>query len=268
MDLRQSPAWQKFMQKSGWQVDKFKGGVAYTKKFGPFGSFTKIQRPDQIPPKDYLRSLAQKYHCWQILIEPSYSITLNGLSKANPYLAPKTIQIKLGEWDENKLPKKNRYAIKKAAQYGVSIHTSDRVEQFIDLWKSTKTLALRQDQEIRSLYASFARKNRFVCLSLINSIIVAGCLVLIFDKVAYYMYAATNKKGRATSAQYLAVVEVIEESRQRGAKIFDFEGIYDSRYHKQTKSWQGFTRFKKSFGGQELEFPPSYKFNYFWGYFN
>lgn len=266
MDLRQSPAWQKFMQKSGWQIDKFDGGVAYTKKFGPFGSFTKIQRPDQIPPKDYLRSLARKYHCWQILIEPSHSIILSGLSKANPYLAPKTIRIKLGEWDKNKLPKKNRHEIKKASQHDVSIHMSDRVEQFIGLWKSTKTLTLRQDQEIRNLYNSFDRQNRFVCLSLINSTVVAGCLVLIFDKVAYYMYAATNKKGRATSAQYLAVVGAIEESKRRGAQIFDFEGIYDSRYHRQTKSWKGFTHFKKSFGGIEVEFPSTVSRKFFWGF--
>ena len=80
------------------------------------------------------------------------------------------------------------------------------------------------------------------------------------------MYAATNKKGRATSAQYLVVVEAIKESKRRGAKIFDFEGIYDPRYHKQTKGWRGFTHFKKSFGGEEVEFPQTLKQNFWWGF--
>jgi lipid II:glycine glycyltransferase (peptidoglycan interpeptide bridge formation enzyme) len=41
--------------------------------------------------------------------------------------------------------------------------------------------------------------------------------------------------------------------KKRGAKMFDFEGIYDSRF--PNKSWLGFTHFKKSFGGKEVEYP-------------
>ncbi len=265
MDIRQSPAWQKFMRSSGWEINKFDGGVAYIKKFGPFGSFIKIQRPTNAPTDDYLKSIAQKYHAWQILIEPSLPPKLNNLFKANPYLAPKTIQVQLGEWNEKNLSKKTRYEIKKTLNHDVSIHISDRVEEFIDLWKSTKTLTLGQDHEIARLYQSFEGKGRFICLAFINSQIVAGCLVLIYDDIAYYIYAATNKKGREVSAQYLVVTNALAESRKRGVKIFDFEGVYDPRYPKQTRSWRGFTHFKKSFGGQDLEFPPTYKFNFIWG---
>jgi lipid II:glycine glycyltransferase (peptidoglycan interpeptide bridge formation enzyme) len=41
-----------------------------------------------------------------------------------------------------------------------------------------------------------------------------------------------------------------------GCKIFDFEGIYDSRF--PIKSWLGFTHFKKQFGGNEIAYPGCY----------
>jgi len=45
-------------------------------------------------------------------------------------------------------------------------------------------------------------------------------------------------------------------AKKMGCKIFDFEGIYDDRF--PLKSWLGFSRFKKSFGGLEVEYPGAY----------
>jgi peptidoglycan pentaglycine glycine transferase (the first glycine) len=56
---------------------------------------------------------------------------------------------------------------------------------------------------------------------------------------------------------YFIVWEAMKEAKKRGCKIWDFEGIYDARW--PNKSWLGFSHFKKSFGGEEIEFPGSFE---------
>ena len=84
----------------------------------------------------------------------------------------------------------------------------------------------------------------------------AGAIFLIGDGVGYYWQAFTNKEGRKEQIQYKIVWEGILWAKKRGAKVFDFEGIYDPRF--PDKSWLGFTHFKKSFGGYEVEYPGAY----------
>jgi len=55
---------------------------------------------------------------------------------------------------------------------------------------------------------------------------------------------------------YLVVWELMQEAKKRGCKTWDWEGIYDERW--PNKGWKGFTHFKKSFGGYEVEFPGSF----------
>ncbi len=87
--------------------------------------------------------------------------------------------------------------------------------------------------------------------------ILAGIILLKHDKIMYYYYAFSSKEGQKLFAPYLLVWEGIKLAKKQGCQIFDFEGIEDSRY-KSTKSWRGFTHFKKSFGGKEVEYPGSF----------
>ena len=86
-----------------------------------------------------------------------------------------------------------------------------------------------------------------------NRYTVAGGIFLRADKTAYYWQAFTDAQGRKLNAQSKIVWEGILWAKRRGAKVFDFEGIYDSRF--PNKSWLGFTHFKKSFGGYEVSYP-------------
>ena len=70
------------------------------------------------------------------------------------------------------------------------------------------------------------------------------------------MYAAASDAGKKLFAPTLCAWEAIKLSKKHGSKIFDFEGIYDERF--PLKSWHGFTRFKKSFGGREIEYPGAF----------
>ena len=85
---------------------------------------------------------------------------------------------------------------------------------------------------------------------------LAGAFNLIHDRISYGCYAASSTKGREFHAPYLLIWEIIKKGKDSKLRALDLEGIYDPRYHKLTKSWQGFTVFKRKFGGKEKEYPP------------
>ncbi len=74
--------------------------------------------------------------------------------------------------------------------------------------------------------------------------------------MAYYWQAFTGTFGRKNQTQYKIVWEGVLWAKKKGVKVFDFEGIYDERF--PNKSWRGFTHFKKSFGGYEVEYPGAF----------
>ncbi len=99
--------------------------------------------------------------------------------------------------------------------------------------------------------------------------VVAGALVLTHGKIAYYMHAFSTPEGRSLNAPYLLVWEAMLLAKKLKCQILDLEGIWDERFPKRNKKWQGFTHFKKGFGGREVEYPGSFTKYYspFWKLF-
>lgn len=91
---------------------------------------------------------------------------------------------------------------------------------------------------------------------------LAGAFNLIHSGISYGRLAASSDTGRKLHAPYLLMWEMIKFFKNPKShtlspiRYFDLEGIYDPRYHKLTKGWQGFTAFKRKFGGKEKEYPP------------
>jgi lipid II:glycine glycyltransferase (peptidoglycan interpeptide bridge formation enzyme) len=53
------------------------------------------------------------------------------------------------------------------------------------------------------------------------------------------------------------VWEAIKRAKKMGCRTFDFEGIDDPRF--PIRAWRGFSHFKKSFGGKEIDYPGCFK---------
>jgi lipid II:glycine glycyltransferase (peptidoglycan interpeptide bridge formation enzyme) len=77
------------------------------------------------------------------------------------------------------------------------------------------------------------------------------------DTVLYQMNGSTER-GRRDFATCLVVWEGILEGKRRGCQWFDFDGIFDGRFARAQKSWQGFSRFKVGFGGHEVTYLGSF----------
>ncbi len=106
--------------------------------------------------------------------------------------------------------------------------------------------------QLELLKKTFANKALFL-IAKDNS---AGAIFLTGDKIAYYWQAFSNKEGRKSLAQYKIIWEGIIKLKTAGVKILDFEGIYDDRF--PNEKWKGFSHFKKSFGGCEVEYPGTF----------
>jgi peptidoglycan pentaglycine glycine transferase (the first glycine) len=277
-DLRQSPNYAKFFKSMGWIVETKNDVNYFIKKFPIVGSFIKIQRPKEIDFK-YIQSLKKKYRAFQIVIEPPLPdrddsrleavhknpfdfFYRNGFKKSkSPFLPSKTIFIDLTKNEKALLAEmhqKTRYNIKIAERNEVKIIRFKDIEMFINFWHichQKRLLFLSQKKQMREIYKAFF-KNSDILFAFKDDFPVAALLLLHSNKTSYYMYAASDDEGKSLFAPTLLTWEGIKLAKKRGSHLFDFEGIYDNRF--PIESWKGFTRFKKGFGGTEVEFPPSY----------
>ncbi len=259
IDIRQTPKYAKYLRKIGWQVIQLNHVNCFIKNIPIVGSILKVQRPETIPLKR-IEKLSRKHRAFQVIIEPKNKLDAKFL-KANkyqeskkPFLPTKTLHLDLTKTKEELIKgfkKDARLAIRKNNQVSISELQLKDVEKFRNAWKKavSKKRYVPPLSHLKTLKKTFTKKALFL-MTKDNS---AGAIFLVGDKIAYYWQAFSNKEGRKSLAQYKIIWEGIIKSKTKGAKILDFEGIYDERF--PNKSWQGFSHFKKSFGGYEVEYP-------------
>lgn len=272
IDIRQTPKYAKYLRKTGWQIVQLNHVNCFIKKIPVVGSIIKIQRPEIIPLKE-IEKLAMKHRAFQVIIEPKskpdakFLITNKYKESRDPFLPTKTLHLDLTKTREKLikgLKKDARHAIRKNNQVSISNLRLKDVEKFRNAWKK----AVSNKRYIPPLLHLEALKKTFTnkALFLITKDNSAGAIFLVGNKIAYYWQAFSSKEGRKSLAQYKIIWEGILKSKAAGAKILDFEGIYDERF--PNKSWKGFSHFKKSFGGHEVEYPGAFSKIYLLEMFN
>ncbi len=262
---------------------------AFIKKVPLLGSVIKIQRPSAIPPEKTLDRLAKKHRALFIKIEPSFKIKNLKLNNSRfqrdtwPLLPTKTLHLDLTKsekelWDT--LDSDARYSIRKAKKkLNVESYTLENTKELRKFHQILKNAGKRQGfptpgwEKLQSLAECFRENGWLItagagetsgvgsaetpevreCADPIDTL--AGCILLTHKQTAYYHHAATTTKGRKQLAGYMVLWKALTLTKKLGCTSFDFEGIYDERYHQRTKDWQGFTYFKKKFGGNEITYP-------------
>lgn len=265
MDLRQSKEFAQYMKSSGWIVEKINGCYVYLRKL-PFlpPLIMKLQYPQPPILFEKVEKLNKKYKPFQIEIQPlkkESGFEKHGYQLRGGGHVTKTLQIDLTQSEKKilaQMKKDARYGIRKAEKEAIQIIEVVDLEKFHRVWR--KSVGWRRYvpslKTLKRLKRAFGRKAIFLAGN-----DLAGTVILLANDSAYYYYAFTSKKGRKRMAQYLLVWEGIKLSKKGGCRIFDFEGIYDERF--PVKTWQGFSHFKKSFRGKEIEYPGCFKRNRF-----
>lgn len=263
VDLRQTQEFAHFLRLTGWQTKRIGNDYLFIRRLPltPL-SLIKIQRPSKISWKK-INQLAQKHHALQIIFEPNLDFEVQELKKRgyrltrSTFLPSKTLRIDLSQPAKKilcQMKKDSRYGIRKAEKNKIKIQKAKRLTSFRQAWQ--KAVSWRQyvptSKTLIALKTAFGPQAVFLVASHQQQI-VAGTIILLTSESAYYYYAFTSKVGRQKSAQYLLVWQAIQLAKKAGCRWFDFEGIVDPRWPRC--SWQGFSHFKKSFGGREVTYP-------------
>lgn len=82
---------------------------------------------------------------------------------------------------------------------------------------------------------------------------------LFFDgpETRYYMQSGTAQNFRHLPGTLAILSEAIKDAKAKNLKFFDFWGIAPENADKN-HPWHGFTKFKKSFGGREVDYAGTY----------
>src|SRR4030042_2496890 len=262
-DLRQSGKYADYMKLIGWKVENFDGVYVFIRKI-LFGYIIKTQRPVKLPDVGQLRLLKNKYRLSEVIIEPSNekdakALLSEGFRKSKtPSLPSKTVHIDLKKTESELLAHmhyKTRYNIKHLGSGGIKIRESINIHKFSNFWQKTSLswgMFLPEKKFIKAIFDAFGSDAR-IFLAEKDGKLLGGILLISTKDVSYYMYASYSGPGKKLFVPTILTWEAIKYAKNKGKKIFDFEGIYDERF--PFKSWQGFSRFKKSFGGKVVEYP-------------
>lgn len=220
-----------------------------------------------------LTNLAKEHNAIFIRIEPQdphFASYAPNTAKKSKDLNPKETWVLdlTGSEDalKAKLPSRLLRYYKSASKKGITIETShnpDDIHYLLDLQKalaskkgistfSENYLKTELSQPFSTLY--FAKYQDPDTKK--TEIIAAG---LVFDDktVRYNLQGAQNDQGRRLHATGILTIQLILDAKAKNLKTFDFWGIAPENAPKN-HPWAGFTAFKKTFAGTEVDYAGTY----------
>jgi lipid II:glycine glycyltransferase (peptidoglycan interpeptide bridge formation enzyme) len=217
---------------------------------------------------DHLKSIAREEHCSFIRISPlllktpenEKLFTAEGFRLAPIHMHAETTWILDTTVSEEKLladmRKTTRYLVRRGEKEGVEVvsaNTPDLLREFYSLYTRT---AGRQHfvpfsfDYIAKEAAAFGERDARVYLAKQGGNTLAGALIIFYGDRAFYHHGASLHHP---TASYLLQWRVIQESRARGVKEYNFWGVDFRPLH----PWAGVTLFKTGFGGGAREYAPA-----------
>ena len=148
---------------------------------------------------------------------------------------------------------KTRYNIKLAEKKGVEIREAKEAD--LEEWWNIMTETKKRDG-FRSHSRSYYKKMLEIdivhlLIAEFEGKIIAGNIVSFFGDTAVYIHGASSSQYRHLMAPYLLQWQAIKIAQEKGMKYYDFYGIDENK-------WPGVTRFKKGFGGEEINYPGAF----------
>lgn len=259
------------MDEIGWTTVIHGDSQIYYRPLGPL-SIAKIQRPQSLD-LDWLRVFRKQHKTLTAYIEPGLTTPLPskkiGIS-VEPFAHSCTSLIDLHPSEQNILnsfSQKTRYnivhSLKKddlkieTTQLGKLTQT--QLAEFFTLhsqWSKQKHVIGYSTQLLNAILKSFA-KSGDLHLAYRGDQLIATLLVLYHDSVGTYWAAFASPLGYKSFAPTLLTWVALQTAKTNKCQIFDFGGIYDPRYPKMYKKWQGFTKFKSGFNPAVISYPPT-----------
>jgi lipid II:glycine glycyltransferase (peptidoglycan interpeptide bridge formation enzyme) len=155
-----------------------------------------------------------------------------------------------------------RYNIKLAQRKGVIVRQSNNEEDLKAFFELSQGMVKRGyhafDIEHYKKMLEGLDKNATLFVAEHEGEILSVLFVTFFGKTATYLHGASSDNKRELMPNHLAQWAAIQESIKRGCEVYDFWGIAPEGEDKH--EWEGITRFKRGFGGEEVHFLGSYDY--------
>lgn len=161
---------------------------------------------------------------------------------------------------KNRLPSRLLRYYRNMQKNGIIIEKSHRPDDIKYLLNLQRALAKEKNiSTFSEKYLKTELKQPFATLYLVKqgtNILAAG-LVFDYDKTRYNLQGAQTDEGRKLHATGILTIQLIKDARDKGLKLFDFWGIAPEGAP-SNHPWAGFTNFKKTFAGYEVDFAGTY----------
>jgi len=154
---------------------------------------------------------------------------------------------------------KTRYNIRLAEKKGVTVvggGPKDAAEfwRLMSLTAGRDRFRLHGRKHYENLLAADPKFIKLLFARYQGQSIAAG-LFAFYEGRTIYLHGASDNAYREAMAPHLLQWEAIRMARAAGGEIYDFYGLDE-------KKWPGVTRFKRGFGGQEIEYPGTFDLIY------
>ena len=206
----------------------------------------------------------------QTTSKPSFPTSL-GFKKSFEEMQPEhTIVLDLEQTEEellSEMKQKCRYNIKVAQKNGVVIRKSldpKDLDIFYDLYSKTgkrHDITHRGKDYFKALLEILGKSGYAQLYTATTKVEgkdknLASAIMIDFDQTVIYMFGASSDECKNLMAPHLLHWQAIQDAKCAGYKKYDFFGIAatDDANH----PWAGITRFKKQFGGEQVNILGSY----------
>lgn len=163
---------------------------------------------------------------------------------------------------------KGRYNIKVAQKNGIKIHRTNPQEglrNFLTLYvpfvKRSGFDGKDTDYFERLVWALSEGGEGEFFFAQHKDTILATALVIYYGDTATYLFGASSDTQRQTMAPYLLHWEIIKHAKLLGYRFYDWYGVSPVN-NSGEHPWDGFSVFKKKFGGAQINYIGAYDFVY------
>lgn len=272
MELQQSPLYAKYIRALGWKILRVGRVQMFYKRIPLVGGLLKIQRPRHFPKPSLLIPIIKTHRIRTVAIEPypkehlgEYKRWCTNIAKhckvvRSSYQPTKTLIIDVTPPEDiifSRFTDAKRRAVRKAVKNGITVEESGDIQHLITIKnKSGGPFGFITTFGMDRFWPIMAPDHATILLAYSGThTLVGGILLVFWKKTAYYWIAGATKHGKKLSAPTYLAWEALKVAKRRGAKQFDFVGVWDERKPNEHHDWLGFTKFKEGFGGVPFYYP-------------
>lgn len=162
------------------------------------------------------------------------------------------------------MKKVNRYTVRQSEKAGVKLDIIEKnfleyLDNFYELVRGTAKrdgFSHNTKEYYRNIFSECERnRNAFMVVAWFNGEIMLINFFVVYGDTAFFLFSGSEDANRRIGYTYLAQWGAIRHAKKIGLRYYNFGAVIpDDNKYPFYKNWQGFSDFKKRFGGTLVEY--------------